>query len=118
MLPKTSTYVKNYDGLTKWMYFLIKDDNLLKKYNIVWDKFSVDIKKEFNSKPVYYKIFLKTKIKSYGHEVTDFYHKEIPKLNSSYACLAVIGSDSALNKDGNYYLQVFLKKYKYVKKGY
>ena len=118
MLPKTSTYVKNYDGLTKWMYVLIEDDNLLEKYNIIWDKFSADIKKEFNSKPVYYKILLKTKIKSYGHEVTDFYHKEIPKLKSSYAYLAVIGSDSALKKDGNFYLQVFLKKYKYVKKGY
>ena len=92
------------------MYVLIEDDNLLEKYNIIWDKFSADIKKEFNSKPVYYKILLKIKTKSYGHEVTDFYHKEIPKLKSSYACLAVIGSDSALKKDGNFYLQVFLKK--------
>ena len=24
MLPKTSTYVKRYDGQTKWMYFLIE----------------------------------------------------------------------------------------------
>ena len=23
MLPKTSAYVKSYDGQTKWMYFLI-----------------------------------------------------------------------------------------------
>ena len=32
MLPKTSAYayVKNYDGETKWMYFSIEDDNLLK----------------------------------------------------------------------------------------
>ena len=28
MLPKTSTYVKRYDGQTKWMYFLIEDDDL------------------------------------------------------------------------------------------
>ena len=33
MLPKTSAYVKSYDGLTKWMYFLIEDDDLLEKYN-------------------------------------------------------------------------------------
>ena len=26
---KTSGYVKSYDGQTKWMYFLIEDDNLL-----------------------------------------------------------------------------------------
>ena len=24
MLPKTSAYVKSYDGQTKWMYFLLK----------------------------------------------------------------------------------------------
>ena len=29
MVPKTSTYVKRYDGQTKWSYFLIEDDNLL-----------------------------------------------------------------------------------------
>ena len=44
MLPKTSTYVKGYDGKTKWMYFLIEDDDLLKKYNTIWDKVSADIK--------------------------------------------------------------------------
>ena len=30
MLPKTSAYVKSYDGQTKWMYFFIEDNNLLK----------------------------------------------------------------------------------------
>ena len=30
MLPKTSAYVKGYDGQTKWMYFLIEDDDLKK----------------------------------------------------------------------------------------
>ena len=28
MLPKTSAYVKSYDGQTKWMHFSIEDDNL------------------------------------------------------------------------------------------
>ena len=40
MLPKTSTYVKIYDGQTKWMYVLIKDDDILRKYNASWDKVS------------------------------------------------------------------------------
>ena len=30
MLPKTSAYVKSYDGRTKWMYFLIEDDDVTK----------------------------------------------------------------------------------------
>ena len=29
MLPKTSAYVKSYNGQTKWMYFLLEDDDLL-----------------------------------------------------------------------------------------
>ena len=45
MLRKTSTSVKSYDGQTKWMYFLIEDDDLLEKYNTIWDKVSADIKK-------------------------------------------------------------------------
>ena len=38
MLPKTSAYVKNYDRQTKWIYFLIEDDDLLEKDNTIWDK--------------------------------------------------------------------------------
>ena len=34
--------LKNYDGETKWMYFLIEDDHLLKRYNeiksaVIWE---------------------------------------------------------------------------------
>ena len=46
------------------------------------------MKKEFDSEPVYSKEYLKAKIKSHGDEVTDFYDKEIPKLDSNHACLA------------------------------
>ena len=35
MLPKTSAYIKIYDGQTKWMYFLIEDDESLKEYNTI-----------------------------------------------------------------------------------
>ena len=48
------------------MYFLIENDDLLEKYNTIWDKVSADIKKEIDSEPVYNKNFLKTKIESYG----------------------------------------------------
>ena len=107
MLSKMSAYVKSYDGQTKWMYFLIGDDDLLEKYNTIWDKVIAHIKKEFDRKPVYHKNFLKTKIKSYGDKVTDFYNKEIPNVDPNHTCLAVISLDSALKKDENYYLQLF-----------
>ena len=62
------------------MYFLIEVYDLLEKYNTIWDKVSIDVKKEFDCKHVYNKTFLKTKIKSSGDEATDFYDKEIPKV--------------------------------------
>ena len=37
------------------MSFLIKDDELLEKYNEIWEKVKYSIKKEFVSKPVYNK---------------------------------------------------------------
>ena len=64
----------NYDSQTKLMYFSVEDDDLLEKYNTIWDKVSVDIKKEFNSEPVYNN-FVKTKIKFYIDEATDFHDK-------------------------------------------
>ena len=84
MLPKTSAYVKSYDGQTKWMYFFVEDDDLLEKYNTIWDKVSADIKKEFDGKSVYDKEFLKIKIKSHGDKVPDFYDKKIPKVDSNH----------------------------------
>ena len=35
MLPKTSAFVKSYDGQTKWIYFLIEDYDLLEKYDTI-----------------------------------------------------------------------------------
>ena len=58
------------------MDFYIEDDELLEKYNTIWDKVSVDIKREFDSEPVYNKELLKNKVKSHGDEVTDFYDKK------------------------------------------
>ena len=96
MLPKTSVYVKSYDGQTKWMYFLIEDN------------VSADIKKQFDSEPV--KNFLKTKKKSHGDKVTDFYDKKVPKFDCNHTFLSVISLDSAFKKDENYYLQIVFKR--------
>ena len=52
MLPITNVYVKGYDGQTKWMYFLIEDNDLLEKCNTIWDEVSADSEKEIDSEPV------------------------------------------------------------------
>ena len=83
--------------------------DLIKKFNTIWDKVSADIKKNLIESLHTMNNLLKTKMKSIGDEVTDFYDKEIPKVGSNHTCLAVISWDSTLKKDGNYYPQVFLK---------
>ena len=45
MLPKTNAHVKSYGWQRKWMCFLIEHDDLLEKYNAIWDKVSANIKK-------------------------------------------------------------------------
>ena len=70
-----------------------------------------DIEKEFDCKSFYDKKILKTKIKSYGDEATDFHDKKMPQVGSNHTYLAVISLYSALEKDKSYYLQEFLKEY-------
>ena len=53
---------------------------------------------------------MKDKRKSYDDEATVFHDKEIPKVGSNHACLAVTNLDSALKKDKNYYHKVLLRK--------
>ena len=64
ILPKTSAYVKSYDRQTKWMYFLIKNDDLLEKHNAIWDKVSAGVRRLVDSEPVYNKNFLENQYKT------------------------------------------------------
>ena len=99
LLPKTRVCVKSYDVQSKLMCFLIEDEDLLEKHNNTWDKVSANIKREFNREPVYYNIFLKTKVKSYEDEATDFPNKEMLKKGCNYTCLEVITIGFGLIKE-------------------
>ena len=94
--------------------FLMKDDELLEKYNEFWEKVSKSIKKEFDSEPVYTEKYLKITIKCYNGKInTTFYNNEIPKEDSQCICLSVILIDSVCRAGSNYYPQVFLEEWKY-----
>ena len=43
-----SAYIRDFDE-TKYISFLTKDDDLLEKYNEIWEKVINSIKKEFGS---------------------------------------------------------------------
>ena len=111
-----SAYRKDFDE-TNYVSFLIKDEKLLEKYNEIWEKTKISIKKEFDSEPVYNEKCLKAKMKSYNRKInTNFHNNEIPKEGSQYICLSVILIDSVFRTGENYYPQVFLEECKYVAK--
>ena len=73
-LPQMIGYVKCFDS-NKTMSFKASDNNLLKKYNKLWERVSNLMNIEFDSEPVYgdndkYK---KTKIKLYGDNVNTYF---------------------------------------------
>ena len=77
-----SVYRRDFDE-TKYMSFLIKDDELLEKYNEIWEKVKNSIKKELHSEPVYNEKYQKTKIKPYNGKInTNFHNNEMPKEGS------------------------------------
>ena len=53
-----------------------EDDDLLDKYNNIWDKVIAYVKKEVDSESAYNKKSFKTKIKSYDDEATDFHYEK------------------------------------------
>ena len=92
--PKMSAYSRDFDE-TKYISFLIKNNELLEKYNEIWKKVKNSLKKEFNSKPVHNEKYLKPKIKSYNGKInTNFHNNKIPRESSKFICLSVILIDS------------------------
>ena len=81
-------YVKHFDSnKTK------SDNELLKKYNKIWEKVSNLMNIEFDSEPVYgdNDKYIKIKIKMHEDRVnTNFHGKKVPKENASYKCLPLI----------------------------
>ena len=76
--------------MAKRMYIFIEDDDLSKKYKKIW---------EFDSKLVYDKVFLKTRIKSYSDKAAHFHNKEMPKVGSNHIYLAKITINTVFKKD-------------------
>ena len=74
------------------MSFIIKDNQLLKKYTKIWETIEGLIKINFESKPVYGEDvkYIKIKIKMYvGSLITNFHNKKMPKEKAPSKCLSI-----------------------------
>ena len=102
-----SAYRNNFDE-TKYISFLIKDNELLENYNEIYENVSNASGKEFNSNPVYNKKYLRAKIKSYNGQINAMFHgNKLLRESSQFICLSVIVIESAFKLGNNYYHKCF-----------
>ena len=114
LLPKARAYVQDYDERTKWCIFWLKMMTFSTNIILFGTNSVTILITMYNNEHVCNRIFLKTKTKSDGDETTDFDDKRVTKVDSNYTRLAEISLDSILKTDENYFLQVFLKEWKYI----
>ena len=99
------------------MSFRVKDKQLLKNYNKIWEKVEKLMKIDFESKPVYGDDdkYIKTKIKTYADSIiTNFHNKKMPKEKAPCKCLSIIMIDSVIKANKKYYPQTLLEESKYI----
>ena len=99
------------------MSFRVKDKQLLKNDNKIWEKVEKIMKIDFESKPVYGDDdkYIKTKIKTYEKSIiTNFHNKKTPKEKGSCKCLSIIMIDSVIKANKKYYPQTLLEECKYI----
>ena len=114
ILPQMSGYIKYFENGGKNMSFLIKDDNVLDKYNEIWSVIKNKLGIKFHSEPVYEQKYLKTKVREYDGVIkTNFLGNGVPKENMHYTCIACITIDSVMKTNKKSYPQVYLEECKY-----
>ena len=79
------------------MSFMIKNDDLLDKYNEIWDKIKETSNVKFHSMPVYDEKYIKAKVREFNSVIKkNFLCDERPKENVHYTCIACITIDSVM----------------------
>ena len=114
MLPKIhkTKYIKVFDD-AKTLHFLVKDEELLVKYNEMWVKIKSIIKRKiFHTDSVFDNKYLKTKINLYKDKITTNFNGKVSKEASEYICLSLIEIDSVFKLGKNYFRQIFLEECK------
>ena len=93
------------------MSFIIKDDDVLVKYNEIWNKINKTFNTKLHSMPVYDEKYIKAKVKkSNGVIKTNFLGGEAAREDVHYTCIACITIDSVMRMEKKNYPQVYLEQ--------
>ena len=98
-------YINYFENGERNMSLVIKDDNVLDKYNEIWDKVKETLSIKFHSMPVYDQQDIKTKVREFNCVIkTNFLGEEVPKESEHYSCIASITIDSVMRMEKKNYL--------------
>ena len=93
---------------------MIKDDNVLDKYNEIWNVIKNEIGIKFHSEPIYDQTYIKAKVREFDGVIkTNFSGNGVPKENMHFTFIACITIDSVMKMDEKYFPQVYLEECKY-----
>ena len=82
------------------MSFLIKDEEVLDKYEKIWDVIKNKLGTKFHSELVYDEIYIKAKVREFDGKIkTNFLGNDVPEENIHYTCIACITIDSVMRID-------------------
>ena len=114
ILPQMSGYIKYFENGGKNMSFMVKDDNVLDKFNNIWDKIKEKLSIKFHSMPVYDQTYIKAKVREFDGVIkTNFLGDGVTKENMHYACIACITINSVMRMEKKNHLRVYLEECKY-----
>ena len=114
ILPQMIGYIKYFENNGKIKSFAIKNDNVLDKYNEIWDNIKEALTIKFHSIPVYDEKYIKAKVGEFnGVKITNLLGDKIPKESMHYACIASIAFDSGMRMEKKNYPQVYLEECKW-----
>ena len=114
ILPQMAGYIKYFENEGKNMSFVMKDDDVLDKYNEIWGKIKETFSIKFHGMTVYDEKYIKAKVREFNGVIkTNFLGDEIPKESMHYTCIACITIDSVMRMEKKNYLQVYLEECKY-----
>ena len=91
ILPPMTGYIKCFENGGKNMSFVIKENDVLDKYNEIWDRIKNTLNIKFQSIAVYDEQYIKAKVRAFNDEIKlIFLSDEVPKENEHYTCIACI----------------------------
>ena len=74
ILPQMNDYIKYFENGGKNMSFLIKDEEVLDKYEQIWDMIKNKLGTKFHSEPVYDETYIKAKVREFDGKIkTNFF---------------------------------------------